>query len=375
MNTGASNCIVKSRALGQNTARIDIGRSHVEFCIQLSAYYPDKSYGGERVYADMLEQARIADRCGYDAVAITEHHLINILMMPAPLQFAVKLAAETRIVRIITAVSVLPLHDMRVLAGEVVCADIFTDHRLLLGVGRGAFAFEMDRLGVPLDISREKFDESLDVLQALLAEEEVSWNGQYYRFEPLTIMPRPASEIPLALAVMAPEAIYHCTRRGFHILTTPLSGDHQLMRDQVDAFVRGKQERADAGANQTLSLSRVAFLARDDADSRRKIQQAHDYYSRFDNVFTGPGLVDAGMIRSLPRAMTLAQTAENLTIATTAEMIDKLGPYAEAGVDRFVMNINFGAEQAEVLESIERFAAEVMPHFAKAPDARAGRAG
>ncbi len=347
----------------------------MEFCIQLSAYYPDKDYGGDRIYADMLEQARAADRCGYDSVAITEHHLINILMMPAPLQFAVKLAAETQNVQIITAVSVLPLHDMRILAGEIICADIFADHRLILGVGRGAFAFEMDRLGVPLEISREKFDESLEVLQALLNREEVSWDGAYYRFEPLTIMPRPATEIPLALAVMAPEAIYHCTRRGFHILTTPLSGDHQLMREQVDAFVRGKQERGAAGARQTLSLSRVSFLARDDADCRRKIELAHDYYGRFDNVFTGPGLVDAGMIRPLPREMTLAQTAENLTIATTSEMVDKLAPYAEAGVDRFIMNVNFGAGQAETRESIERFAAEVMPHFAAAPAARAGRAG
>ncbi len=208
-----------------------------------------------------------------------------------------------------------------------------------------------------------------------MSREEVSWDGKYYRFEPLTIMPRPAREIPLMMAVMVPEGIYHCTRRGFHILTTPLSGDHQLMRDQVDAFVRGRDERGSAGAGQTLSLSRVAFLARDDADCRRKIELAHDYYGRFDNVFTGPGLVDAGMIRPLPREMTLAQTAENLTIATASEMIDKLGPYAEAGVDRFIMNVNFGADQAETLDSIERFAAEVMPHFADAPAARAGRAG
>ncbi len=150
----------------------------MHFNIQLSAYYPDKSYGGDRVYADMLEQARCADQHGYESVSITEHHLLNILMMPAPLQFAVKIASQTQNVKIITAVSVLPLHDMRVLAGELVCADIFTDQRLMVGVGRGAFAFEMERMGVPIEISREKFDESLDVLQALLGEEEVSWNGK-----------------------------------------------------------------------------------------------------------------------------------------------------------------------------------------------------
>ncbi len=345
----------------------------MRFCIQLSAYYPDRSYGGDRVYRDMLEQARLADRCGYDSVAITEHHLINILMMPAPLQFAVKIASETENVDIVTAVSVLPLHDMRVLAGELVCADIFTEHRLLLGVGRGAFGFEMDRMGVPLDTSREKFDESLDLLQALLTREEVSWDGKYYRFDALTIMPRPFAEIPLVMAVMVPEAIYACARRGFHIMTTPLSGNHQLMLDQVDAFQRGRQERGEKGEAQTLSLSRVAFLSHNAADRKRKVAMAHDYYGRFDNVYTGPGIVENGMIKPLPRAMSLEETAQNLTICTPAEMIDRLAPYAEAGVDRFIMNVNFGVEQGEVLESIQCFAEEVMPHFddQAAPSAKA----
>ena len=344
----------------------------MHFSIQLSAYYPDKSYGGDRVYADMLEQARCADRHGYESVGITEHHLLNILMMPAPLQFAVKIASQTQNVKIITAVSVLPLHDMRVLAGELVCADIFTDNRLMVGVGRGAFGFEMERMGVPLEISREKFDESLNVLQALLAEEEVSWDGKYYRFDPLTIMPRPVSDIPIMMAVLVPEAIYHCTKRGFHIQTTPLSGDHQHMLDQVDAFNRGKRELGAAGAGQTLSLSRVTFLSHSDADRNRKIQMAHDYYSRFDNVFTGPGIVENGMIKSLPRKMTVEQTAQNLTICTPSEMIDKLAPYAEAGVDRFIMNVNFGVDQAEILESIQCFAEEVMPHFSDQSVAKAG---
>jgi len=184
-------------------------------------------------------------------------------------------------------------------------------------------------------------------------------------------MPRPVSDIPIMMAVLIPEAIYHCTKRGFHIQTTPLSGDHQHMLDQVNAFNRGKAELGDAAAQQTLSLSRVTFLSHSKADRQRKIQLAHDYYSRFDNVFTGPGIVENGMIKPLPRNMTVEQTAENLTICTPTEMIDKLAPYAEAGVDRFIMNVNFGVEQAEVLESIQCFAEEVMPHFAAAPAAQA----
>ena len=336
----------------------------MEFTVQLSAYYPDKSYGGDRVYADMLEQAVLADRLGFETVSLTEHHLINILMMPAPLHFAIKIASATKQIKIMTTVVVLPLHDMRIYAGELVSADIFTDQRLMVGMGRGAFGFEMDRLGVPLSESREKFDESLDVLQALLTEEEVSWNGKYYQFEPLTIMPRPVRPLPLMMAVLSPVAIYHCTKRGFHIQTTPLAGSHQLMLDQVGAFTRGKEELGEAGDHLTLSLSRVSFLARNEADRKRQVLQAHDYYGRFDNVYIeGPGLVDAGMIRPLPRNCSVEETDANLMICTPSQMIDQLGHYAEAGVDRFILNLNFGMSQTETLECIQSFAEEVMPHF------------
>jgi alkanesulfonate monooxygenase SsuD/methylene tetrahydromethanopterin reductase-like flavin-dependent oxidoreductase (luciferase family) len=339
----------------------------MKFSLQLSAYYPDHSLGGKRLYQNMLDQAVLADNLGYDAVSITEHHLINILLMPAPLQFAVKIASMTQRVKILTSVVVLPLHDMRVYAGELVCADIFTDGRLMLGVGRGAFGYEMNRMGVPLETSREKFDESLDVLQALLSDHEVSWDGKYYKFDPITIMPRPMTEggPPIMMGVLVPEAIYHCTKRGFHIQTTPLSGTHEHMMQQVDAFNRGKEELGDAGKELTLSLSRVAFLAKNEADRREKIQLTHDYYGQFDNVFTGDGIVENGLIAPIPRKVSIEKTEENLHICTPAQMIDELSPYAEAGVDRFILNMNFGASQEETMECVQRFAEEVMPAFSK----------
>ena len=339
----------------------------MKFSIQLSADYPDKSYGGDRVYNDMLDQAILADRRGIDAVSITEHHLVNCLMMPAPLQFAVKIAAHTRNIKILTSVVVLPLHDMRIFAGEVVVADIFTEGRLMLGVGRGAFGYEMERLGVPMAETRARFDESLAVLEALLNEEDVSWEGDFYSFDPITIMPRPVRPggPPLVLAVMNPEGIYQSTKRGFHIQTTPLSGGHDMLVGQVEAFHRAKDELGVDGNDLTLSLSRVAFLAQSDTDRRAKSEAAHAYYSRFDNIFTGPGLVDQGMIRQLPRTESAEELSKSLLVCTAQEMVDRLAVYDELGIDRVILNINFGVDASETLECIEQFTEEVMPHFAE----------
>lgn len=337
----------------------------MDFNIHLSMDLHDKSYGGDRLYKDMLEQAVLADRLGYRSVSVTEHHLLELGVMPAPLTAAVKIAAHTKHVDVVTGVVVLPLHDMRTYAGEVVLADIFTDGRLVLGVGRGAFAYEMERLGVPMAESRERFDESLDVLKALLTDEEVSWDGKYYKFDPLTVMPRPVRPggPRMMMAVLRPEAIYHCAKRGFHIMTNPLTGDASHFRDQVEAFRRGKAELGEAGRHLTLAVSRAAFMTTSPAHRAATLERAEDHYSRFDNVFTGPGLVDRGMARALARKQTIDELAQNLLVCGPAEMVDRLAPFAELGVDIVSLTINFGSPQQEVLETIQCIAEEVMPHF------------
>jgi len=329
----------------------------------LSAYYPDPAYGGDRLYADMTEQAIAADRLGYRGVTIPEHHLINILLVPDPLQMAVHVASATSRIELITSVSVLPLHDMRVFAGSAIQADILCGGRLILGVGRGAFAYEMARMDCPIEHSREKFDESLDVLMALFTREEVSWDGKYYKFPPLTVMPRPVTKpMPhIMLAALIPEAIYASVKRGFHIQTTPLDATFDKMKTQVDAFHRGKTELGAKGSHLRLALSRVCVVARDAADAERKTRLAYEYYSRFNNVFTGPGVVEHGCIKPLPQRQTIEELSRNIIVCTASEMIDRVAAYAELGIDDFIMNVNIGHTQGEALEAMHRLAEDVMP--------------
>lgn len=337
----------------------------MKFCVQLAPYLPDKTYGGHQVFDDVLQQAVTADQAGFESVSVTEHHLMNILMMPAPLQFAIQIAARTEQLKILTSVAVLPLHDMRVFAGEVASADIFTQGRLMLGVGRGAFKYEVERMGIPMDETQPRFNESLEVLQKLLNEEEVGWDGEFYSFESLTIMPRPLTPggPQMMMAVMNPEGIYHCTRRGFHIQTTPLAGNHQLLLDQVSAFNRARDEMSEDGQHLTLSLSRVGLPCNSRQQIEDRLNRAESYYSRFDNVFTGPGELDGGMIRALPRSQSREELAQSLLIGTPSEMVDRLGVYQELGLDRFILSCNFGVEQSEVLEGLQQFAEEVAVHF------------
>ena len=330
----------------------------------LTSYMPDPKVGSKIHFQNMVDQSILAEKLGYKTVSIPEHHLINLLMMPSPLQMAVKIAALTKNISVSTSVAVLPLHDMRTYAGEVSTADILTDGRLILGVARGAFPWEMERLGTPIEQSKEKFIESLEVLQKLLAEEEVSFKGKYYNFDTLTIMPRPITQpVPIMIAAMDPKSIKNAASRGFHVQSTVLSGTKELLMERVNAFKEGCEELGEKGKLLKLSMQRMMFVAKDQDDVEKKNRLAYEYYKRFDNMFTGPGKVKNGNIVPLPRKQSFEEMKENLLICTVNELIDKLSIYAEAGVDEFIISSSFGQEQNETLESMHKISEEIIPYF------------
>ena len=332
----------------------------------LTSYMPDPKIGSKQHFQNMIDQAILAEKLGYATISIPEHHLVNVLMMPSPLQMAVKIATLTKKINISTSVTVLPLHDMRTFAGEVATADILTVGRLILGVGRGAFAWEMKRLGMPIEKSKEKFIESLKVLQMLLKDKEVSYHGKYYQFEPITIMPRPISDpVPIMIAAMDLDSIKDAASRGFHVQSTVLSGTKELLLERVNAFKEGCLEIGEKGKLLKLTMQRMLYAAKDEKDAKEKNKLAYEYYKRFDNVFTGPGKVKEGEIEPLPRKQSLQELTQNLLICPPSEMIDKLSIYAEAGVDEIIISAGFGQSQNEMIDSMHRISEEVIPYFKK----------
>ena len=82
-------------------------------------------------------------------------------------------------------------------------------------------------------------------------------------------------------------------------------------------------------------------------------------------MFTGPGKVKKGEVEPLPRKQTYEEMKKNLLICPLNEMIDKLGVYAEAGVDEIIVSSSFGQNQKDLTDSMYRMSEEVIPYFKK----------
>ena len=352
------------------------GAGFVDFGFYLPCYWPDTGYPARDMYRDAVAQAICAEQAGYVSLSIPEHHFINYLVHPQPLLTAVKVAAVTERIPLITAVLVLPFYDIRRLAGEVAQADNLTDGRLQIGVGRGAFRYEFDRFGVPEAESLERFIDSLQLLEALLTREEVSWKSKYYDFGPLTVTPRPLQipHPPIWIAALAAHSISDAARRGYHVQTTPLRDPFGAAKMQADSFFDAVAEMGPGARHQRLSMLRMAYVSRSQADIENKVRIAFANHQRFHNVRETPGTVSGGAITPLEVDITPDDIRDALVIGSSAEVIDKLERYASLGIHDIQLNMSFGAEHGDVMASLELFAAEVLPHLrGKANSARARR--
>ena len=336
----------------------------MRFSFYLPCYWPDFSYPAHRMYADAVEEGKLAEDLGFSSLCIPEHHFINYLTHPQPLLTAVKVAAATRSIPIITSVLVLPFYDIRRLAGEICQADCLTDGRLEVGVGRGAFAYEFDRFGVPVSESRDRFDDSLALLEALLTGKETDWKSPWYDFEPIAITPHSVQKpIPVWIAALTHPAIYHSALRGYHIQTTPLRGGMETVRMQANAFNEAVRDAGGKIDHVKFSMLRMLYVARDATDAEEKVRLAFENHRRFVNVFDTPGTVKDGAIVPIETDETIDDVRDALLIGTASEIIDKLGAYDDLNIMDLLLNMGFGASHADVIGSLERFARDVMPHF------------
>lgn len=336
----------------------------VRFSFYLPCYWPDLQYSPQRMYQDAIEQSRLAEDIGFDAVSIPEHHFINYLVHPQPLLTAVKVAAATRFIRIITAVLVLPFYDIRRLAGEICQADCLTDGRLEIGVGRGAFGYEFDRFNVPVEESRERFDDSLALLEELLSGKEVSWKSDWYDFDALSITPHSFQKtIPIWIAALTYPAIYHSAIRGYHIQTTPLRGGMDTVRLQAGAFNDAQRDAGGKIDHLKFSMLRMLYVAKDKKDAEEKVQLAYENHQRFTNVFETKGTIKNGAIIPIKTQESIDDVRDALLIGTASQIVDKLAIYEDLRVQDLLLNMGFGANHSDTMASMERFAKDVMPHY------------
>ncbi len=141
---------------------------------------------------------RRAEDLGFDCAVSIDHLLLT---PPAyactwlePLALLSALAGVTRTMKLGTMVLVLPLRNPVYFAKEWATLDLLSGGRTILGIGVGWHESEFALMGVPYRERGPRMNEAIEVVKALWAGDDVTYEGKYYRFKNLTIDPKPAQK-------------------------------------------------------------------------------------------------------------------------------------------------------------------------------------
>jgi alkanesulfonate monooxygenase SsuD/methylene tetrahydromethanopterin reductase-like flavin-dependent oxidoreductase (luciferase family) len=123
----------------------------------------------------------LAEPLGFDGIWAPEHQGTPYGMTPNPLQVLTYFAGRTQHVSLGTMVAVTPWwHPVR-LAHQIAYLDILSNGRYTtIGLGRGVAKSEFDAVGVPREESRQRFDETLDILSLAFSKERFSYEGKIW---------------------------------------------------------------------------------------------------------------------------------------------------------------------------------------------------
>ncbi|MEC8857975.1 MAG: TIGR03619 family F420-dependent LLM class oxidoreductase [Chloroflexota bacterium] len=150
-------------------------------------------------YWDVPEFARRAEDLGYGRVTMGEHIMDGNPPRPTLLNLPAMAAAAgaTSNLRVMTGIVIAPLYHPVTLAKMVASVDQVSSGRLDFGIGisgqRGT-KIEFDAVGVDVHTRGKRTDEMLQVMQRLFTEEHVSYHGDFFDFDDVTLLPFPAQK-------------------------------------------------------------------------------------------------------------------------------------------------------------------------------------
>ena len=160
--------------------------------IHMERNHPSEDY--DQLYQDFVTLCTMADAGGFSTIWTGEHHGMDFTISPNPFLVLIDLARRCQTVRLGTGTIVAPFwHPIR-LAGEAAMADLVTGGRLELGLARGAYSFEYERVGGGIDaaIAGEMLREMVPALRGLWGSDHAH-DGKHWSFPATTAIPQPAN--------------------------------------------------------------------------------------------------------------------------------------------------------------------------------------
>jgi probable F420-dependent oxidoreductase len=156
--------------------------------------------------------AREAENLGFESLWVADHVVIPVSYttiyprsadgsvpeffahLADPFVALAAAAAATQTIKLGTGVCLLPERNTITTAKAVATLDRYSNGRIIIGAGAGRFREEAEIMGVNLQKRWKHLRESVEALRELWSKEEASYEGEFVKFPPVRLFPKPVQK-------------------------------------------------------------------------------------------------------------------------------------------------------------------------------------
>ena len=332
----------------------------------------DESVSHQELLSQLTELVEMAEDGGFEIAWIGEHHAMEFTIAPNPFICISYLADKTSKIRLGTGTIVAPFWHPIKLAGEAGLTDIITNGRLELGIARGAYQFEFDRLssGMKGEEGGAYMREIVTAIKGLWGK-DYAHDGNLWKFPATTPTPSPLQQPfpPISLAVRDIDSHKFAVENGCNVMVTPLWHGDDEIESLMNKFNTAVEEIKPHQKPKITLLNHSHICATKEQVATDAKRLSH-FYATFCEWFKNERAVNGGFLQPIQEDelknypfLSPEIMQKNLLIDTPDGAINRLKKYEKMGYDEYSFWIDNGMSHQQKKESLSLFIKEVMPEF------------
>jgi len=250
--------------------------------------------------------------------------------------------------------------------------DLITGGRLEVGVARGAYSYEYERIMPGMDAweAGQRMRETTPLLRKLW-EGDCTHEGEFFQFPKTSSAPKPLQDggPPIWIAARDPNSHEFAVHGGYNVQVTPLWQGIDEITTLMERFNAACETYA--GPKPKIMLLHHTYIASDSDDTKIAANEFSRFYNYFGAWFQNKRPISQGLIEEISdedirsnKMMAPENMQKDLTIGTAQEVIDQIKRYEDLGFDEYSFWIDSGMSHERKRASLDRFINDVMPAFA-----------
>jgi alkanesulfonate monooxygenase SsuD/methylene tetrahydromethanopterin reductase-like flavin-dependent oxidoreductase (luciferase family) len=341
-----------------------------------------------QVYWDAIEQAKLAERVGFNYLWSVEHHfLTGYSHSSAPEVWLSAVAQHTSTIRIGHGVVLLPpaFNPTFHIAERIAMLDILSDGRVEFGTGRAGTTTELGGYGVATGDARGMWEEALHEIPKMWRDEPYpGCHGRYLKLPSREVWPKPVQKPnpPMWLAAGSPDSFEIAGRNGVGVLCFVVGHPENLAplikvyRDAIASC-----EKPAGEINNKVAAYVLTHVAQDRDQARALGGPACQWYTEqvfkfYAGVRGVPGyeVYDRIVGDAATQFAELAEKYGNMVdplaelgvicVGDPDDAVRTIAGFAAQDVDQIITSHQVGGLPNEhVMRSVELFGQHVIPRF------------